>query len=354
LYILGNELINVAKSKPLITQTESPFLMKHDLKVTFYLFVIFLVAQAVGLFILSQTIESVSKTETGTIIIKYEELPTGRPEFNNVAEAIGYIVIMIIFGTLILLGLIKFRLFRLWKLWFFLAVSTSISFAFYVFIPFIPSLIIGLFLAYMKLFRPNIFIHNLTEVFMYAGITILIVPTLQSLGPDPIITVIGAAVLLILISIYDAIAVWKLKHMITLATAQADQKMFAGLLIPYKKSEEESEVKQINTVKSAKKTQIKMEIPKGINQGEVKSAILGGGDIAFPLFFSGSVMTWLIQIGMQRELALFEAMIVSLFAGIALLVLLIKGEKNKFYPAMPFISAGCFIGYGIVRLIMLF
>jgi hypothetical protein len=65
-------------------------------------------------------------------------------------------------------------------------------------------------------------------------------------------------------------------------------------------------------------------------------------------------MTWLIQTGMPKEIALLQAMIVSLFAGITLLILLIKGEKNKFYPAMPFISAGCFIGYGIIRLIMLF
>jgi hypothetical protein len=62
-------------------------------------------------------------------------------------------------------------------------------------------------------------------------------------------------------------------------------------------------------------------------------------------------MTWLIQSGVGKEAALVQAMIVSLFAGIALLILLIKGEKNKFYPAMPFISAGCFLGFGIVWMI---
>jgi presenilin-like A22 family membrane protease len=321
--------------------------MKHDLKVTFYLFLIFLVAQALGLFLLSLTIESISVGTTGIIEVKYTEPITGRPEIQG-QDSFTYILSMIFIGTAILLFLIKFKLFKVWKIWFFLAVFGSLAISLSVFIQEIPALVISLVLAYLKLYRPNVFIHNITEVFMYAGITILIAP---------LFTVFWAFLLLIAISIYDAIAVWKLKHMITLATAQADQKMFAGLLIPYKKSEEEKEqvkIKQSTTPKSAKKTQIKLEIPKGINQGEVKSAILGGGDIAFPLFFAGSVMTWLIQTGVQKEIALLEAMIVSLFAGITLLILLIKGEKNKFYPAMPFISAGCFIGYGIIRLIMLF
>ena len=37
--------------------------------------------------------------------------------------------------------------------------------------------------------------------------------------------------------------------------------------------------------------------------------------------------------------------------GIALLILLMKGDKDKFYPAMPFLSVGCLIGYGIFLLL---
>jgi presenilin-like A22 family membrane protease len=100
-----------------------------------------------------------------------------------------------------------------------------------------------------------------------------------------------------------------------------------------------------------KKTEIKKEIPKGFEQKRVKSAILGGGDIAFPLMFSGSVMTWLLESGVSKNLAFFESLIVPLFAGIALLLLLLKSKKDKFYPAMPFITAGCLIGYGILLFI---
>jgi hypothetical protein len=92
-----------------------------------------------------------------------------------------------------------------------------------------------------------------------------------------------------------------------------------------------------------------MQIPSSIKQeGESRSAILGGGDIAFPLLFAGSVMEELIISGFTREMAYFRTLLVPLFAGAALYLLFVKSEKGKFYPAMPFITVGCLIGYGLV------
>jgi hypothetical protein len=45
------------------------------------------------------------------------------------------------------------------------------------------------------------------------------------------------------------------------------------------------------------------------------------------------------------------SLIVSVCAAAALLTLLLKAQKDKFYPAMPFITAGCFGGYAIIALI---
>jgi presenilin-like A22 family membrane protease len=265
----------------------------------------------------------------------YSEPLTGRPEL-EAQDSFTFIVIMILIGTGLLLLLIKFQLFKIWKAWFFLAVMGALSISFSVLTDRFPNgetiaIGIGFILAYLKLYRPNIFIHNFTEVFMYAGITILM---------SPLFTVYWMIMLLIVISIYDAIAVWKSKHMITLAKAQADKKMFAGLLIPYSKPNIKDNVPS--------KPKIHIKIPKSLKQEEIKSAILGGGDIAFPLLFAGSVMTELIQSGLSKEIAFFQALLVSLAAGIALFILLIKSKKDKFYPAMPFISLGCFVGYGLI------
>ncbi len=333
--------------------------MKHDFKVTFFLMMLFFTAQIVGLFLLNQSIASVDVDINGTIQVNYSEPITGRPEMDkNTLTPLTYTFFMIILGTVLLLLLIKFKLFKVWKVWFFLAIFGALAISLSVIMPEWIALAIALVFTFLKLYKPNILIHNLTEVFMYGGITIMLAP---------LFTVTLAVLLLIAISIYDAIAVWKLKHMITLATAQADEKMFAGILIPYQKQEiKESktekkayeEIKKKETKEDTKeatiKTKIEMKIPKGFKEENVKSAILGGGDIAFPMLFAGAVMTWLIEQGIAQNISFFYSLIVSLFAGIALFLLFIKSKKDKFYPAMPFISAGCFVGLGVVYVLLNF
>ncbi len=74
-----------------------------------------------------------------------------------------------------------------------------------------------------------------------------------------------------------------------------------------------------------------------IPYGKNKEAILGGGDIGFPLIFTGVAMKTLGG----------KALVIPVFVSLALLLLLVKSEKKKFYPAMPILTLGCFIGYGI-------
>ena len=107
--------------------------------------------------------------------------------------------------------------------------------------------------------------------------------------------------------------------------------MFAGLLIPYKLT------KLSLPKKAVKKTAKISKVPQ-----KVRTAILGGGDIGFPLIFAGIVL---------KELGLWQSLIIPFFATLGLGMLLWKSKEKKFYPAMPFISAGCFLGLGIVLLI---
>lgn len=111
-------------------------------------------------------------------------------------------------------------------------------------------------------------------------------------------------------SIYDAIAVWKTRHMVSLAKFQTRSKLFAGLYVKYDKK---------------------------------KEAILGGGDIAFPLLFAGVVL---------KVAGLLPASIVVLTTTLSLMLLLMLGKKNTYYPAMPFLFIGCFTGALISILII--
>jgi hypothetical protein len=118
--------------------------------------------------------------------------------------------------------------------------------------------------------------------------------------------------------------------MVTLAKSQMKAKVFAGLLIPYKLPKKGKKITK-KVKKASKKVKVK-----------IKTAILGGGDIGFPLIFAGVIL---------KELGLWQSLIIPFFAALGLGLLLWKGNEDKFYPAMPFIGAGCFLGLGIVLLI---
>jgi presenilin-like A22 family membrane protease len=130
-------------------------------------------------------------------------------------------------------------------------------------------------------------------------------------------------VLLLLISVYDMYAVWRSKHMATMAQFQAKSGIFAGFLLPYLPQ------KLVLSRKEAA-------------QAKVRTAILGGGDVGFPLIFAGVVM---------KELGVQPAVLIPLGATVALLALLWFGQKKRFYPAMPFLTAGCLAGYGVALLL---
>lgn len=305
--------------------------MKHSLKITIILIIIFLTSQIVGLTTVNRFIQPVINQTTGEIKINYSETAIGNiQEVNDNEKWILLLVIFftILIGTLLIFLLIRFNAGFLFKYWFLIAIAITLAIAFGIYMNLKIAWALAILLALWRIFKPNILIHNFTEIFIYTGIAIAFVNFFN---------ITTAIILLIGISIYDMIAVWKSKHMIKLAKFQTKSNLFAGLLIPY--SRKENKIKNI-AVKTAKK------------QAKPTSAILGGGDIAFPLIFASAAMQhFILNKGMDKIAALQSTLIITLFTTIALFILLIKSKKDRFYPAMPFITAGCFIGYLIVLII---
>ena len=296
--------------------------MKHHPKITIILLTIFLLAQFIGIAILYQYIDTSKSLETGKT--QFKDLPIGeRPPVEEKTSFLP-IIIAILIGTGLLLLLMKFHLIFIWKLWFFIAVFVSLTVAFAAFVPTIAALILALILGVWKILRPNFWIQNGTELFIYGGLAAIF---------SPLFNLWSVSILLLFIAGYDAYAVWRSKHMITLAKSQAKEKMFAGLLIPYKEGKVHAHT---STLKSAFKI---------APHGKIRTAILGGGDIGFPLIFAGVVL---------KEMGLWQSLIIPFFALAGLGLLLWKADEQKFYPAMPFISAGCFVGLGVVWMIGLF
>ncbi|MCB9362160.1 hypothetical protein H6504_01875 [Candidatus Woesearchaeota archaeon] len=307
--------------------------MKHTAPITFYLLLLFICSQVVGLFVTGAHLPHLEKNEEGsTIIIETDKelaFGTERMETNSAWSTLLVIIGAVLVGTLLMLVLIKYKQKNILIAWFFLAVAMCITYSLATFMFDFLALLLGIVLAYFKVIRHNSIVHNITEILIYGALGAIFIPMQY-------MTVSVSFVLLIIISLYDIYAVWKSKHMIKLANFQTDAKIFSGLMIKYDAPNEE--------VKTVKKTAPKHT--KHVEQ-KVKTAILGGGDIAFPLLFSGTLLKELL-VALPIVTAYALTFITSITTAAALLFLFLKAEKGKFYPAMPFVTAGCFFGYFIV------
>ena len=299
--------------------------MKHSWRITIILLAMFLVTQIIGLAVIHAYV-----TQELPYGMQPPELETQK-DFFSMLPMIG-IAFVIAIVLVLLLTKIKAALFL--RLWFFIVVILAIgitlnSLLFYFKIPYtniIPYIaaLIALPLAFLKIFKRNLLVHNITELMIYPGIAAVFVPILN------IWTII---ILLILISIYDIYAVWHSGFMQKMAKFQINElKFFAGFFVPYLGK------KQRDKIKALKQKYKKKKIPENVlkkKKIQVSLAILGGGDVIFPIIAAGIFL---------KVFGLISALLITICATIALGALFVAARKGKFYPAMPFLSAGIFAG----------
>ncbi|MBI2580574.1 hypothetical protein HYV85_02070 [Candidatus Woesearchaeota archaeon] len=306
--------------------------MKHAVPVSAVLLLMFLAAQLIGLFVVSSYVDAeasrMATEEAGKPVVVYEALPYNM-ERPNLAPDTSFIFLgaAIAVGTLLLLLIIKFRKVSLWKIWFALALVITLMVAFSSFLPTVVAAILAIIIAYFRVLKPNILAHNLGELFVYGGLAAIFVPVLN---------IKSAAILLVLVAAYDFFAVFASKHMIALAKFQAANSMFAGLFVPKQLSLKSA----VSPIKPEQPATTKLP-PKEKYSDSGDYAVIGGGDIGFPLLFAGAALA---------TFGFYKVLIIPVAAAAALTVLLAIGKKGKFYPAMPFIAVGCFVGYGLILL----
>lgn len=280
----------------------------------------FLITQFVGLFVIST--DSVPSYLDGQIQ-------------DDQVESYGYyffqLVTALILSILIFVLITKYKLVTFMRLWFLLVVIIALSVSFYAILTYFnqPQYLIALAIAIpigiLKIIRPSIIIHNLTEVLIYPGIASIFVPILNPFY---------AILLLLIISIYDIWAVWHSGIMQKMAKFQMDKmKVFGGFFVPYLTRDIRKKIKKEKIKFKNKK------VPKNYKGIQMPIAILGGGDVVFPIITAGVFLTYF------NSLTPGLYIIFGAFAG--LLYLLLRSEKKKFYPAMPFITAGILLGLAI-------
>ncbi|MDO8459922.1 MAG: presenilin family intramembrane aspartyl protease [Nanoarchaeota archaeon] len=308
--------------------------MKHSVKITLLLLGMFLVAQLIGLYVVHQYKPIVSQennTQGDIVNVTHYNLPYGMDPPADVTpqSTLLSIIFAIIIAVSLMLILMKYHAEWLFRIWFFIVVALALGITFNAVLHSLPyssiiAIIIALPLSFVKIFQRNIVAHNITEVLIYPGIAAIFVPLLN---------IWSIIVLLVIISVYDIYAVWHAGFMQKMAKYQIQKlRLFTGFFIPYIGKKEKQLIAQAKASKS-----------KNLNKKvKVNVAILGGGDVVFPIICAGVVL---------MAMGLVQALIISLCATAALALLFHYSKKGKFYPAMPFISAGCFIGLAIAYLI---
>ena len=284
--------------------------------IAFIMLGIFLLIQVVGIFVFQNYFSD------GENLLPLVFQDAGDIESSFLQTLVGTIIPSFVLAVFLIFVLTKYNMKNIIRGWFFIVIWIAIFLSVNSFWLgndkwWIYSLIIGFCFALLKLVRPSIVIHNFTEVLIYPGIATIFIPLLN---------VISISVLLVLISIYDIWAVWHSGIMQKMAKFQMEEvKIFGGLMIPHLDRKTKAMLKRIKTSKGKNKKMIR-----------VRTAILGGGDIVFPIITAGVF---------YRAFGVLSSVFVVLgaFAGLCYLYFLAR-ERKEGYPAMPYIVGGIALG----------
>ena len=312
--------------------------MKNKSSVTLILLSMFLITQFIGLFVINAYSPSSEINQTtGETILTQNDLPFGleTPEDEQAPTFLSLLFSFALAFALIFI-LMKYKWKLLIRTWFFLVITLALAITITAFLKITTltniatiALLVAFILAFLKIFKPNVYIHNSTELLIYPGIAAVFVP---------ILTPLSVIALLILISLYDAWAVWKSGIMQKMAKFQMEEiKIFGGFMIPSASTKVKKQIENIKT-KYKNKT-----MPKSIKNKKFKvsMAILGGGDVIFPIITAGVFM---------RAYSITPALFIIFGALAGLISIFVFSKKGKSYPAMPYITTGIFAGLLVWKL----
>jgi len=243
-----------------------------------------------------------------------------------------FFLIMIVF-TGVMLFIIKFWKKQVIKIIYLVAIAILSVYVFYpLFLIFISdyqisfflSIIGALFLLIALIKRPEWYVLNTIAIFTSVGVIAMI-----GISLCVPITII----LLILMAVYDAIAVYKTKHMIDMADSFISLRLPVMFVIPKKR-----EYSLLIETES-----LKEELE---NKGERQAFFLGVGDVVFPGILAVSAFHTLPAFNLLMGLSVLAG---TLIGFIALMTLVIKGKPQ---PGLPLLCSGAILGYIITGFLL--
>ncbi len=225
----------------------------------------------------------------------------------NISNSIYYFIAIILF-TGIVLFLSKYKSFL--KAMLYMVIFLSCYYTFYPFLGvfgFVPSALI--ILALIK--RPNWIVIDIAAYFLSIGVISIFG---ISLAPIP------AIILMLILAVYDAISVYKTKHMLTLAESVTDLSIPMLFVVPISR-----DIKDIK-----------------INEDERKAVFLGVGDVVIPNILVASAQRFAVS---PVIFGLKLAALLPLFGGALGLLILLTKFADRPQAGLPFLNLPTIAAY---------
>ena len=233
-------------------------------------------------------------------------------------------------ATLIILAFLKISKKRggvIMQVFFILAVFSGLDLLFSIFVGEPTAIILALGLIVLRFRWQTVLIHNLVVVGGLAGLGGMLGLTIFPRD---------AIILLIILAVYDVIAVYKTKHMVKMAEAMIKKRVILGIIVPEKFSGFKASMTDVE--------QDKMPTAKILKPGKAgRFLILGGGDLALPMLLIGSVAG-------HNILGAIIILIFALFGLLAMHLIFIK-LKSRPMPALPPLAVFSILGYFVSLLV---
>jgi presenilin-like A22 family membrane protease len=146
------------------------------------------------------------------------------------------------------------------------------------------------------------------------------------------LSILLVIIFLIGLAIYDAISVYKTKHMIDLADTVMDLKLPVLLVIP--------KIRRYSLIKETKR------LKESLKEGEERDAFfMGLGDVVMP-----GILVVAVYTNVQNGLPVALSVIAGTLVGFAVLMtLVIKGKPQA---GLPLLCSGAILGYVVSSLVL--
>ena len=244
--------------------------------------IIFLMVQALGLYV-------------GLTLFQRQVIQTSATGSSVISFLISFSIATIV--LILLLKFLKGKFMFKFLLAFLIFIGSETVFG--TFIPEEAAILIAFELVLLRFLVPNVLTQNLVMIFAIAGIgaTLGLMFSLEAV-----------LIILAILSVYDVIAVYRTKHMVS---------MFSGLIkkgVPF------------SLVIPDKITDIKESL-KDAQPGTGRFLLLGTGDVAFPIIFAVSALKY----GLFASISV----IIGAFVGIFFIHLILLQKKYGAIPALP-------------------